>query len=192
MANTFPGYDRHRPDPGGAPDPAQTETMPMLSEPDLEQWFAQLYKHTYLSLLRDATIWLSACRQNSNGCAEDAVQLTYLKAWRIRHKLKGMESPTGWLRGTLLRTTKELTRENIHWQKRVRQMSEQITRGGVPDFRLKVELQSLMTAEEYMWLKRLYLDRCTYQELSQELGLTRSALAMRVKRLKDRLARHGD
>ena len=44
-----------------------------------------------------------------------------------------------------------------------------------------------MDEEEYTILQKLYLGNYTYLELASELGVTKSALAMRVNRLKKRI-----
>ena len=49
------------------------------------------------------------------------------------------------------------------------------------------ELSDLLSEKEYLLLKRLYLEGYTYRELSRSLGVKQSTLAMRVKRLKERL-----
>lgn len=49
------------------------------------------------------------------------------------------------------------------------------------------ELQSCVREEEYRLLKRLYLDGSTYREISQETGLSQSAQAMRVSRIKQKV-----
>ena len=66
-------------------------------------------------------------------------------------------------------------------------MSNLVFSGTGVEYQLKIELQSLMSVEEYELLKRLYIDNETYAELSQEMNIKLSTLAMRVKRLKERV-----
>ena len=49
------------------------------------------------------------------------------------------------------------------------------------------ELQTLITEDEYLLLMRLYLGKNTYQDISQETGVSEAALAMRVRRIKLKL-----
>jgi DNA-binding MarR family transcriptional regulator len=51
---------------------------------------------------------------------------------------------------------------------------------------LKADMAGILTDEEYRLLSRLYLEGYTYIELCEELGLKKSALAMRIKRIKER------
>ena len=46
-----------------------------------------------------------------------------------------------------------------------------------------------LTPEEYEILRKLYLEKYTYDELAREMGLKKSALAMRVKRSKERFVK---
>lgn len=52
------------------------------------------------------------------------------------------------------------------------------------DFQQRAEITSILTPEEYEILRKLYLEKYTYEELAREMGLKKSALAMRVKRSK--------
>lgn len=51
------------------------------------------------------------------------------------------------------------------------------------------EITSILTPEEYEILRKLYLEKYTYEELAREMGLKKSALAMRVKRSKERFVK---
>ena len=54
----------------------------------------------------------------------------------------------------------------------------------------KAKLRKLMNVpEEYEILRKLYLEKYTYEELAREMGLKKSALAMRVKRSKERFVK---
>lgn len=73
-------------------------------------------------------------------------------------------------------------------------MSEIIeNRPGGASIQLRLELTGLISKEEHRLLSRLYVEGYTYEELAREMGLKKSALAMRVKRIKERiLEEHGD
>lgn len=53
----------------------------------------------------------------------------------------------------------------------------------------RAEITSILTPEEYEILRKLYLEKYTYEELAREMGLKKSALAMRVKRSKERFVK---
>lgn len=161
--------------------------MPKPLDQDLETWFEELYKKEYKSLKRRAASCLARVGENV-GYAEDVVQCTYLKAWKIKEKFAAKEKPEGWLYKTITYTTKEFQRENSRWRHTLILMSDRVvTRTGI-EYQLKLELKGLMPDNDYDLLKRLYIDGETYKELSRELGMKQSKLAMRVKRLKERVA----
>lgn len=58
-----------------------------------------------------------------------------------------------------------------------------------PDLLRCAEITSILTPEEYEILRKLYLEKYTYEELAREMGLKKSALAMRVKRSKERFVK---
>lgn len=57
------------------------------------------------------------------------------------------------------------------------------------DVQQRAEITSILTPEEYEILRKLYLEKYTYEELAREMGLKKSALAMRVKRSKERFVK---
>lgn len=161
--------------------------MPKPPDMELNEWFTQLYKSQYDRLLNSAKSYFKVYGKHADEYAEDAVQRTVLRAWAIIDRFAEMESPVGWLYRTLPYVVKDVNDENLHWQEKLHMMSERsISHTGV-DFRLKAELESMMTKDEYQLLKRIYIDGYTYKEVSMEQGLSKSALAMRVKRIKERI-----
>ena len=161
------------------------------SRAEEEHKFEALYRSQYGALYRYAAILLkgySSWDMYVSGRAEEAVQETFSTAWEKRDDLFSCSSPAGWLHRTLYYKTQELIREDQTWAKRILRFSEAVGPSG-GDFRLKTELTSIIPEEEYLLLKRLYLDGYTYRELARELGVKQSTLAMRVKRIKARLAK---
>ena len=124
------------------------------------------------------------------GKAEEAVQEAFALAWEKRGELLSNPSPAGWLFRATWFKAQELLRDEYIWVKRLLRLSQQQTdQGQEDDFCLRLEMQSLLSEEEYTLLKKLYLDGYTYKELSREMGVGQSALAMRVKRLKARISK---
>lgn len=161
--------------------------MPKPLDQDFETWFAELCENEYNSLKRRAISCLAVYGKAAIPYADDVVQRTFLKAWELGEEFATKESPVGWLYKALTLTAKEVNRENNRWQRTLMKMSNLVFSGTGVEYQLKIELQSLMTAEEYELLKRLYIDNETYAELSEELNIKLSTLAMRVKRLKERV-----
>lgn len=155
-----------------------------------EKEFEALYRSQYSALCRYATVLLKGYSSSDlyiSGRSEEAVQETFSLAWAKRKKLFSSPSPVGWLYCTLHYKTQELIREDQAWAKRLLRLSESSSAPSCKDFQLRAELRSIIPEDEYTLLKQLYLDGYTYKELSCRMGLKQSALAMRVKRIKEKL-----
>lgn len=159
-----------------------------------EEKFEALYRSQYSAMYRYATVLLKSYRSQElyvSGRAEEAVQEAFATAWEKRQDLFSSPSPPGWLFKTVHYKVQELMREDQTWTRRILRCSEAIpaTTQCPSQLYLKAALSDLMSSEEYQLLKNLYLDGYTYKELSARLGVKQSTLAMRVKRLKERLQR---
>lgn len=159
--------------------------VPGTQKEELEQ-FKALYDATFPVLMHTAKTLVKSggSYPSDSGRAEELVQETFVLAWRLRDRLWASSNPRGWLNRALILKSKELLREDYKWCRRVTEMSRQSAAGG--DFRLRLELSSIIPAEDFRLLKRLYVDKCTYAELCGELGVKKSTLAMRIKRIKER------
>lgn len=153
--------------------------------------FEQLYREHCQSLLRMALSRMknyTSLELYTAGRAEEAVQETFSIAWEKRDDFLASPAPLGWLIRALDFKIKELLRDEHTWRKRLLRFSEQATgHGQEDDFQLRSEMLSVISEEEYALLKQLYLDGSTYKELSELLGIKQSTLAMRVKRIKERV-----
>ena len=105
--------------------------------------------------------------------AEDAVQETFITAWEKCSDLLSSSSPKGWLYKTLKNIAKNIVRTEWTLCRHFAQIPEGI--------------ETLITEDEYLLLMRLYLGKNTYQDISQETGVSEAALAMRVRRIKLKL-----
>ena len=156
--------------------------------------FEQIYKENYEGFIRYANVVFKACGAECvsvSGRAEEAVQEMCAFAWENRDRMAASPSPIGWMYTTLQYKVKEFLREDRLWTKRIMQISEQYggKDGETYDFRLKAELEDILRQDDYLLLKRLHLDGYTYSEVSASMGLKKSALAMRVKRIKEQFVR---
>ena len=157
-------------------------------KPVSDQEFEQLYRENYDPLLRyAATLFKLHGSQyvSASGRAEEAVQELFALAWERRDKLAAAPNSTAWLYSALQYKVREFLREDRVWTKRVLQVSEQYQTQDTSDFRLKLELKDMLPLKDYSLLKWLYLDGYTYTEVCEMMGLKKSALAMRVKRIKE-------
>ena len=150
--------------------------------------FERLYRENYDSFLSYA-VKIFRCHGSQyvsvSGRAEEAVQEMCAFAWENRDRMAASGSPLGWMYRSLYFKVQELLRDDRVWTKRMMQISEQAGGQESHDFRLKTELEDLLSPENYRLLKHLYLDGYTYAEVCREMGLKKSALAMRVKRIKE-------
>lgn len=118
--------------------------------------------------------------------AHEAVQETFLIAWEKPKEFLGSLSPVGWLVNTMKYVVRNMVREDQRWNARLLKFQEYLDRDAVhPAPGADLELEGLIPPEELDLLKRLYLDGETYAELSEELGIKKSTLAMRVKKSKE-------
>lgn len=155
-----------------------------------EQEFEALYRSQYAAMYRYASALLKGGGGPAGyvaGRAEEVVQEAFSVAWEKRGELLASPSPAGWLCRAVQYKARELMRDDQIWLKHILRCSEYSGTRDAGDFHLRTELSDLLSEEEYLLLKRLYLEGYTYRELSRSLGVKQSTLAMRVKRLKERL-----
>ena len=153
-----------------------------------DEEFEQIYRENYESFVRYAATIFNAHGSryvSASGRAEEAVQEMCAFAWENRGRMAAAASPLGWMYTVLQYKVRELLREDRLWMKRLLQISEQYSTEDSYDFRLKVELEDMMKPKDYQLLKLLYLNGYTYHEVGAAMGLKKSALAMRVKRMKE-------
>lgn len=107
----------------------------------------------------------------------------------IRQIFGASASPTGWLYRVLRYKVLELLKEDRFWRKHLIRAAGEMPASPEDDFQQRAEITSILTPEEYEILRKLYLEKYTYEELAREMGLKKSALAMRVKRSKERFVK---
>lgn len=157
-----------------------------------EPRFEALYRKLYPDLLRCAEIALrtgGSWYVSVAGRAEEVVQELFAFAWEHQADLWSSASPTGWLYRVLRYKVLELLKEDRFWRKHLIRAAGEMPASPEDDFQQRAEITSILTPEEYEILRKLYLEKYTYEELAREMGLKKSALAMRVKRSKERFVK---
>lgn len=120
------------------------------------------------------------------GRAEEAAQEAFSIAWEKQDALLSSPNPGGWLTLTLQNVVKNMLRQDFQWNKRLLQAQDSLSFSPVqPPPGADLELEDLISKEEFKLLKRFYLERATYDELCKELGIKNSALSMRIQRAKE-------
>lgn len=121
------------------------------------------------------------------GRVEEAVQETLTLAWIKRDEVLEAPNVGGWLVKTLQYILKNMIRQDQQWGKRLLLAQKDFGPNQTqPPPGAHLELEDLVTPEEFILLKQVYLERIPYEELCQTYGVKKSALAMRVKRAKER------
>lgn len=165
------------------------------NSPDLEDTrrSEQLFQENYEAMLYTASAYFSS---NGAPCssvyhlAEEAVQEAFLTAWRKRRELFASKSPKGWLYRTLKYIVKNMTRTEWTLFRHFAQLPAESEMVSQEDAYFLIELQGCIAEDAYRLLKRLYLEKTTYQELSKEMGISEAALAKRVRRIKVKIRSH--
>ena len=158
----------------------------MTSDESMLSVFEQYVRQYHKDLLRFASHLL---RQNLHNLdvdqAEDLVQETLTIAWERRETFLASPSPAGWLYQTLKNVLRNAIRQEQRWTIRLLQAQQVAPTDVLPPPGGDLELEGFVPDEDLDLLKRLYLHGETYDELAQELGLKKSALAMRIHRIKE-------
>ena len=115
---------------------------------------------------------------------EDLTQRVYTVAWQKRERVMNLENPTGWLIECAKRVYLSLLRDEKKWSANVELIGD-IQHSS--NFQEQIELKVLMEDKDFYVLKRHYGEGASYEELCSELQIGKSALAMRIKRAKERL-----
>lgn len=123
--------------------------------------------------------------------AEEAVQDTFHIAWIKIDDFLSSENPMGWLINTLKYTIKNMRRTDNYQIKLFTSLSEikEIPMASDSELDIDVEgiCQSLLSKEDYYLLRRVVLEKATYKEMSEELGIKLWACQKRMQRIYQKL-----
>ena len=162
--------------------PSQRDELPE----DLDAFWDSLYQEYYSALCRYAQAILIRYghRDNLQHRAEDIVQRD---AFLIK------ENRVAWLFRAVNFKVKEDERKNRDWVKRILKLEGTLSRNEMSeDFRLRYELEGMVPEDDFALLRELYIERRSYEELCAKYGLKKSALAMKIKRIKERFIKAYD
>lgn len=160
----------------------------LIVDDQFESFYRRNYPH--MLLLAELLLKKNLPENTAREFAVDATQETFIVAWKKWKTVSTHPKPEAWLYEVLRYKVLQIVRDEWTWHKRTLQLSntaESSAFTSADTFTLRTELQDMLTEEEYSLLVQLYLEGKTFDALSQELGMNRSALAMRVTRIKKRL-----
>ena len=149
-----------------------------------DQFIEDLFFREWSKLVRYAKVQLRRFGPHMidhEGRAEEIVQEVFYTAYKKADEVKTSENPEGWLRNALAYKVKEALREDKKWVKCLDLIPAEEETTSMPDVE---ELKELIPQEDYLLLRRLYIEGYTYNEMCAELKCTKSCLAMRLHRIK--------
>lgn len=148
-----------------------------------DPFIAELFSREYARLVRYARITFqkSGGYVDPRGRAEEIVQETFFLAVEKREELLGREDRRAWLISAVSYKVRAALKEDRKWAKGLSLLPEEEEAIPFPE---PEEPPVWLTPEDYRLLRRLYVEGYTYQELCDELGLSKSAFAMKISRIK--------
>ena len=149
-----------------------------------DSFISELFSKEWSRLVRYAKVQLSKFGPSSmdiEGRAEETVQELFCTVCDKAEELKQMDNPEGWLYKALKFKVKEVLREDHKWTQGLMLLPDE--EESIP-FEGTDELAEMIPPEDYRLLRQVYVEGYTYNELCEELGLTKSALGMRINRIK--------
>ena len=144
---------------------------------------AELFHKEYTGLVRYAEIMYRKFGGyvDPRGRAEEIVQEAFFLAAEKRDELLEREDKRAWLVSAVSYKVRDALKEDRKWAKGLLLLPDEHE---VLYFPETEESPVWLPHEDYVLLKRLYVEGYTYQELCAELGLSKSALAMKISRIK--------
>lgn len=159
------------------------------SDPEAREIFQNFFREEHEKLIYCATSYLKLKHTEGNmtSRAEDVVQEMFAFAWERRGEVLSSEKPVGWLYKALYYKVKELLREENMWEKRLRRYREHYISATNSLQEWKLELEEVVSREDFDLLYKIYVMGYSYRELCQVMGLTKQALAAKVHRIKKKI-----
>lgn len=151
--------------------------------------FHHLFEQEYEGLIRYASAILRVRTKNApvNGRAEVAVQEMFVLAWDRRDEVLSSKQPVGWLYKALYYKVLEVLKAENQWKKRLIRYRENYVPPVPEHISLNVNFDGLVPKKDFDLLCRMYIEGYSYAELCQELGLTKSELAVKIYRIKQKI-----
>lgn len=150
-----------------------------------DPFIEELFHREYAGLLKYAEIVFRKYGGyvDPRGRAEEIVQETFFLAVEKREELLEREDKRAWLISAVSYKVRVAIKEDRKWAKSLMLLPDEEEAIPFPE---PEEPPEYLTKEDYVLLRRLYVEGYTYQELCDQLGVSKSALAMKIARIKRR------
>jgi len=151
--------------------------------PKDDPFITELYQQEYAGLVRYAQIAFQkrGGYVDPRGRAEDIVQETFCLAVEKRDELMARQDRRAWLISAVSYKVRDALKEDRKWVKGLLLLPDEEESVPFPESEHAPEY---LSREDYRLLRRLYVEGYTYEELRKELGLSKSAFAMKINRIK--------
>ncbi|WP_455582700.1 RNA polymerase sigma factor [Dysosmobacter sp.] len=149
----------------------------------------RLLKTLYLEQYHSLFLYANAVLRDS-GLAEEAVQDTFRIACGKISQLSASENPAGWLVQTLKNVLRNMERSRSSLYSFMRcavLYNDEALGEGREETNVDLLYGDLLPQEDFRLLKLVVLERYSYLEAAQELGISLEACRKRVQRIKQRL-----
>lgn len=152
--------------------------------------FSAIYLAHYDAMKRYAARAFYAAGRSDPQRAQDAVQETFRILWEKPASYQNSPSPSGWLYVTLSNTIKNQLRQDNRQAKLLLKAQAAWAEEVHPAPGADLELEGFVPQEDLELLKRVYLHKEGLENIAQDLGTTRTALAKRVSRIKEKFRKN--
>lgn len=158
------------------------------SDSNMDAAFEDLFRSEYAGLMRYAcAVFRKRSGSVNTTRAEEAVSEMFALAWSKRDVLFSSEKPVGWLYRALYYTILGILQEERRRAKVLDILKKEYTESSCEMASPELSLQGIVDEEDFEILQKLYIEGYTYQEISQESDMKKSALAMKVSRIKEKM-----
>ena len=152
--------------------------------------FSVIYLAHYDAMKRYAARAFYAAGRPDPQRVQDAVQETFRILWEKPASYRNSPSPDGWLYVTLSNTIKNQLRQDNRQAKLLLKVQAAWPEEVHPAPGADLELEGFVPQEDLELLKRVYLHKEGLENIAQDLGTTRTALAKRVSRIKEKFRKN--
>lgn len=154
----------------------------MKLDPQMLDYIESLYRKEALLLFRYSKILFS-----NPSIAEETVQETFIIACLNYKKLTASPNPEGWIMNTHKNVCRNFQKTNNRYLKRIISLNEiPLSSQYTEDLYDENAVASLVTAEDFIILKKIILDGYSHKDLAEELGISIDACKKRFQRAKQR------